>query len=116
MNRFDSLPEFEKEFKQLLKKYRTLNDDLEKLKQVLLACPTGIGKNFTVLHSEGKINIVKARMACQALRNRSLRVIYAFHEEESKIIFIELYFKGNKETENKKRIIDFIDSLEAQNS
>ena len=78
MSRFDSLPEFEKELKRLLKKYRTLHDDIEKLKQVLVVHPTGIGKNFTVIHAEKHLKIIKVRMACQTLRDRSLRVIYAY--------------------------------------
>jgi hypothetical protein len=32
---FDELPEFEKDLKSLLKKYRTLNDDLDVVKKVL---------------------------------------------------------------------------------
>ncbi len=37
---FDQLPEFDKDFlKKLLKKYRTLNDDLKVVKQVLEIFP-----------------------------------------------------------------------------
>ena len=33
---FDELPEFQRDLKQLLKRYRTLRDDLEVLKKVLV--------------------------------------------------------------------------------
>lgn len=39
MMEFDQLPEFDKDLKCLLKKYRTLNDDLRVVKQVLEIFP-----------------------------------------------------------------------------
>lgn len=104
MNRFEYLPECEKEMKRLTKKYRTLNDDLGNLKSILDACPTGIGKNFTVLHAGKSVAIVKTRMACRALRDRSLRLVYAYHKHEHAFVCIELYFKGDKENEDRARI------------
>jgi len=108
MNNFDLLAEFEKEFKRLLKKYKTLNDDLKKLKAVLVSYPTGVGKNFTIIYSTEDVKIVKARMACRALRKRSLRIIYSYFEQEQRIEFIELYFKGEKENENRDRIKEYL--------
>ena len=111
MKSFDLSPEFEKDFKQLLKKYRTLEDDLEKFKEILLAHPTGVGTNFTIIHSEQACKIVKARMACRALRDRSLRLIYAYREEGEQFYFIELYFKGEQVNEDKSRINEFLRRL-----
>lgn len=104
MNNFNATTEFEKEFKRLFRRYRTLDDDLEKFKKVLLVTPTGIGKNFVIIHSSSAIKIIKARMACRALRDKALRVIYCFFEQEQRIEFIELYFKGDKENEDRERI------------
>ena len=104
MNHFDALAEFEKEFKRMLKKYRTLDDDLEKFKKILITTPTGIGKNFVILYSSQTVKIVKARMACRALRDRSLRIVYSYFEQEQRVEFIELYFKGEKENEDRERI------------
>src|SRR3989344_7910779 len=111
MKSFDLSPEFEKNFKHLLKKYRTLEDDLEKFKEILLAHPTGVGKNFVIIHSELTCKIVKARMACRALRDRSLRVIYAYMEKSDRFYFIELYFKGEQTNENRTLINDFLRQL-----
>jgi len=109
MIRFNGLPEFEKEFKRLFKKYRTLNDDLEKFKKVLVSVPTGIGKNFIVFHSSPTLKLVKAHLACRALRNNHLlRVIYSYFEQEQRIEFVELYFKGDKENENYERIKKYL--------
>lgn len=104
MNNFDTLAEFEKEFKRLFRKYKTLDDDFEKFKKVLLVTPTGIGKNFVIIHTSPTIKIIKARMACRTLRDRSLRIIYSYFEQEQRIEFIEIYFKGEKESEDRERI------------
>lgn len=113
MNSFDSIPEFERELKKLFKKYRTLDDDLEKFKKVLLVSPTGIGKNFNIIHYSEKIKVVRAHLACRYLRNNHLmRVIYAYLEQEQRIEFIELYFKGDKENENRERIKEYLKNQE----
>ena len=111
MKNFNLLPEFRKELKKLSRKYDALNSDLETFKQVLSSSPTGFGKNFIVIHSTEVVKIVKARMACRSLRNRSLRVIYAYVEHEEKIEFIEIYYKGNKENEDLGRIKDYLKSV-----
>ncbi len=111
MKSFNFSPEFEKDFRQLLKKYRTLEDDFEKFKEILAKYPTGVGKNFTIIHSEQICKIVKARMACRVLRDRSLRVIYAYAEKEEKFDFIELYCKGEQVNEDKGRINVFLRRL-----
>ena len=108
MNHFDALAEFEKEFKRMLKKYRTLDDDLEKFKKILITTPAGIGKNFATVYSSQTVKIVKARMACRALRDRSLRIVYSYFEQEQRVEFIELYFKGDKENEDRARIKEYL--------
>ena len=50
-------------------------------------------------------------MACRALRNRSLRIIYTFFEQNQRIEFIEIYFKGEKENEDRGRIKDYLNIL-----
>ncbi|OHA63459.1 MAG: hypothetical protein A3E07_00950 [Candidatus Wildermuthbacteria bacterium RIFCSPHIGHO2_12_FULL_45_9] len=108
MNHFDALAEFEKEFKRLFKKYKTLDDDFEKFKKILIIAPTGVGKNFVIIYSSPPIKIVKARMACRALHGWSLRIIYAYFEQNQKIEFIEMYFKGEKENEDRERIKEYL--------
>lgn len=111
MESFNLSPEFEKNFKHLSKKYKTLEDDFEKFKEILLKYPAGVGKNFTIIHSESACKIIKARMACRALRDRSLRVIYSYEESNKRFYFIELYFKSEQANENKRLISDFLKKL-----
>ena len=108
---FDELTEFKKDLKNLLKKFRTLNDDLEVVKQDLNDEP-GESPPFSFringLGIETCVIKVK-KMACKALKGRGvnsgLRLIYAHFEAEQKITFIELYHKNDKENEDKQRIL-----------
>jgi len=60
-----------------------------------------------------EIKICKIKkFACRTLKGHGsrsgIRVIYAFHTEILKIEFIEIYFKGNKESEDKERIKKYL--------
>jgi hypothetical protein len=49
------------------------------------------------------------KIACRSLKGRGvnsgMRLIYAWFEEESRIVFVELYYKGEKEMEDRERIL-----------
>lgn len=109
---FEELTEFKKDLKSLLKKYRTLNDDLDVVKRVLEVAPDERPPfSFRIDNLGLKTCVIKVKkIACKALKGRGvnsgLRLIYAFFPDEQKIIFIELYHKKDKENEDKKRITD----------
>lgn len=108
MSHFSLLPEFEKNFERLAKKYPSLDRDLIDFENVLRILPTGSGKNFTIIYSTKEIKIVKARLACKSLRNRSMRVIYAYHDDTVTFVYIEIYFKGDKESEDRECIREYL--------
>lgn len=109
---FDELAEFKKDIKNLLKKYRTLNDDLDVVKKVLEVMPDERPPfSFRIDNLDLKTCIIKVKkIACKALKGRGvnsgLRLVYAYFETEKKITFIELYHKNDKENEDRKRITD----------
>lgn len=109
---FDELTEFKKDLKNLLKKYRTLNDDLDVVKRVLEVTPDERPPfSFRIDNLSLETCIIKVKkIACKSLKGRGvnsgLRLIYAHFPNEQKITFIELYHKNDKENEDKKRIID----------
>lgn len=105
---FDATREFDRDFKRLAKRYRSLDEDLEELKRVLVLFPIGNGRHFATLIETGVIKIVKARLFCGYLKGSSLRVIYAYIEGLEQIEFIELYYKGDDKTEDKGRINQFL--------
>jgi len=113
---FEELPDFQKEFKKLGKKFKTLPDDFARFKGKLENSPPQFGRAVgrhaeIILQSEGLL-IVKGRMRCEYLRESSLRVIYGFMEQSLLAQFIEIYFKGDKETHNKHRVQTYIDQYE----
>ena len=111
MNPFKRLPEFEREFERLSKKYRSLVFDLEDFEDILRKNPTGFGKNFVIMHNTPALKILKARVACESLRNRNIRIVYAYHNDTFEFMYIEIYFKGEKPNEDKSRVAKYIEKL-----
>ncbi len=103
---FSESDEFKKEFKKLSKKYRTLVDDLEVVKKAIRVNPTGDGtKHWNILRHDGETKYaMKMRMMCRAVRGSQFRLIYLYESELVTVLFIEMYFKGMKEREDKERI------------
>ena len=111
---YSSTEEFERDLKRLLKKFRSLKEDI------------AVAKAFAIeLYHTQKINkqaifpipqfctdevlICKLKkFACKALKGRGvksgIRIVYAFHVKSQLIEFIQIYFKGETENENKDRI------------
>jgi hypothetical protein len=109
---FDEIKEFKKDFKQLLKKYRTLGEDIEVVKKDLNDEP-GESPPFSYRIDNLGIStcIIKVKkIACKSLKGRGvnsgLRLVYAYYESDCKITFIELYHKNDKENEDRRRIIE----------
>ena len=108
---FSELPEFSKECKRFSKKYRSLPDDLEDFKRIIDVAPLGNSKHFSIITQNEYCSIIKARLFCRYLKGASLRIIYAFHCQTSKVEFIEIYFKGEKENEDRGRIKDYLKNI-----
>lgn len=111
---FSESDEFRKEFKKLVKKYHTLEQDLEMVKKVIAATPAGNGsKHWNVLKCyDEERYILKMRMMCRAVKGSQFRLIYYYDGTKVEVLFIEIYFKGNKHREDAKRIRDFIAKLD----
>ena len=121
--KYNAIDSFQKDLKRLLKKHETLEDDLETVKRdaIELYHLKRIN-NQSIFPIQGfcteTIQICKIKkIACKALKGRGVmsgvRVIYAYHIAASKIEFIEIYFKGEKENEDRERIKKY---LKNQNS
>jgi hypothetical protein len=100
-----------KDLKLLLKKYRTLHDDLYIVKKVLLISPDERPPfSFRIDQLGIKTCVIKVRkIACKSLKgkgvNSGLRLVYAYFPDEQKITFVELYHKNDKDSENRNRIL-----------
>ena len=116
-NEVRELREFEKDLKKLIKRFRTLKDDLDKFteKQLRLFHKLGIDNKGIVQISNFGIEypkVYKARkFACRSLKGRGsasgIRVIYAYFEDEDCVEFIEIYYKGDKKNEDSERILRY---------
>lgn len=110
--KFGELTEFNKDLKNLLKKYRTLNDDLNIVKQVLEVFPNERPPfSFRIDNLGIETCIIKVKkIACKALKGRGvntgLRLVYAHFPDKQRIVFIELYSKSHKENEDRQRILN----------
>ena len=108
------LPEFERNMKKLLKRYQTLEGDLDMCirKQLNLYHKLGIHNDGIVQISDlGIVNpkIYKVlKFACRSLKGKGnrtgIRVIYAYFEKEDRVELIEIYYKGDRKNENRDRI------------
>jgi proline dehydrogenase len=114
-NEISRLPEFERDMKKLLKRYKTLGGDLDICIRNQLVLHHKLGKETggTVPIADSSIDnpkIYKVRkFACRSLRgtgSRSgIRLVYGYYEQEDKIVLIEIYYKGDKENEDEDRIL-----------
>ena len=115
---YKSTSGFEKDVKRLLKKLRTLEDDVEVAKKnaIELFHLTKIDNNSVepipnFCSDELKICKIK-KFACKALKGRGvqsgIRVIYAHYVLTNTVDFIEIYFKGESEKEGKERIKKYL--------
>ena len=108
--KFEELPEYQKDLKQLLKKYRTLKPDMKDLQKTLEVEPDAEPPFSYRIEGLGiKTCVIKVKkIACRALKgkgvNSGLRLIYAWFEVEQRIVMVELYHKNEKENEDRIRI------------
>lgn len=94
---------FDKQFKKLIKKYRTLDEDLEIAKQFAIEAfhIRKINNEAVWLVPKFDKKIVQIykikKFSCKALKgkgNRSgIRIIYAFYPEKFAVEFLEIYLK-----------------------
>jgi mRNA-degrading endonuclease RelE of RelBE toxin-antitoxin system len=122
MMNYDKTEEFARDFKKLLKKFPSLNEDLKVNKQYRIELfhlekidsksifeIQGVGNSLDLQFFKVK------KFQCRGLKGRGaksgIRVIYAYFPNEKKIVFIEIYFKGDKENEDRKRIKEYLESF-----
>lgn len=105
---------FKKDLKKLLKKFPSLEEDLQSLINAQLFAYHKLNvdnggifpiPNLGIDHL--KIYKVK-KFACKSLKGKGvhsgIRVIYAYLPDEDRLEFIELYYKSDQENEDKERI------------
>ena len=110
--------EFQKDLKQLLKKYISLREDVELIKEAVIELyhVQKINNSSVFLipgFCDENIKICKIKkFTCDSFKNRGsrsgIRIIYAFFEKELKVEFLEIYYKGDEEKEDYTRIKEYL--------
>jgi mRNA-degrading endonuclease RelE of RelBE toxin-antitoxin system len=107
---FEELPEFQKDLKRLLKKYRTLTNDIKSVQKGLNVYPDAFPPYSFRLEGLGiKTCVIKIKKIASASFkgkgvNSGFRLIYAYYEQERRIVLVELYHKNEKVNEDRERI------------
>ncbi len=108
------VPEFEKDLKKLVRRFSSLEDDLRMFIKVAVYAYHKLKIDSRAIFHISDLGIKSPKIykakkfACKALKGKGaqsgIRVIYAYHEEEDWIEFVEIYFKQDQENEDRERI------------
>ncbi|EKD24229.1 MAG: hypothetical protein ACD_81C00076G0007 [uncultured bacterium] len=112
---------FYKDLKKLLKKFVTLEADLRvaKTNAIEMYHIKNVDNEsvFALQHfCSENVRVYKLKkFACKCLKGRGMksgiRVIYAYYPKDYVVEFVEIYFKGVKENEDKERIKEYIKAI-----
>jgi mRNA-degrading endonuclease RelE of RelBE toxin-antitoxin system len=107
--KYDRHTKFEKQLKKLIKKYPSLEEDLEIAQKYAIEAfhNNGINNESVWLipkFDKKTIQIYKVKkFACKALRGKGvksgIRVVYAFYPDQLKVEFLEIYFKEKSDSD-----------------
>lgn len=118
--KYSQIDLFEKDLKRLLKRFDSLNIDIEKAKTNAIEL-YHLEKidNRSIFPIPGFCfeNIVICKLkkfSCKVLKGRGnqsgIRIIYAFYPADLKVEFIEIYFKADQKIEDKVRIKSYLEN------
>ena len=109
------VPEFERDLKKLVKRFSSIEEDLQNFIKFAVSLYHKQKIDSRAIFHISDIGlrspkVYKAKkFACKALKGKGaqsgIRVIYAYHQEEDRVEFIEIYYKGDKESEDRERIV-----------
>jgi hypothetical protein len=111
------IPEFEKDSKELSRKFVTLGFDLKVFIEIGLKLYHELNIDNEGIKPLDDLKVNKAKIyeagkfACRAIKGKGaksgIKVIYAHFEQEKRIELIEIYYKEDKENEDKNRILKY---------
>jgi len=118
MIKYDTHKQFDRDLKKLAKRFPSLLADFKRVKKNVIELNHILQiDNHSIFEIPGfstnNFSIWKIKkFACQSLKGRGnrsgLRVIYGWCHHDKKVTFLEIYFKGDKENEDRERIKEFV--------
>ena len=113
----EPLDNFKKNLKKLIKRFPSLEEDLDSFTNTqLIAYHKHKIDNHGIVHIEGLTiqypKIFKVlKFACKSLKGKGvhsgIRIIYAYFSTEDRIEFIDIYYKGDQEKEDREIIKNY---------
>lgn len=113
----EHLDKFKKDLKKLLKRFPSLEEDLDSfVKTQLIAYHKHLVDNRGIVPIEGILiqtpKIFKVlKFACKSLKGKGvhsgIRITYAYFTAEDRVELIEIYYKGDQENEDRERIKNY---------
>lgn len=117
MIEYEEANEFKGDFKKLVKRFVSLPSDFWTVKRNVIELRHSLNiNNFGTFEIPGfsseEFSFWKIKkFACRSLKGRGvksgLRIIYRLDKHSDKVFFIEIYFKGDKATEDRTRIVKY---------
>jgi hypothetical protein len=114
---YDETPEFGRDFKKLLKRFKSLSDDIAVVKKAAIELyhVQKIDNRAVFPVPQFCCDAVKLfkikKFACKALKGRGvqsgIRVIYAYFPAAERVVFLEVYFKQDQEDMDLRRARGF---------
>ena len=111
------VPEFERDLKKLSKRFSSLEEDLQTFIKVAMNLYHKQKIDSKAIFHISDLGIKSPKVykakkfACKALKGKGaqsgIRVIYAYREEEDWIEFLEIYYKGDKASEDRESIVKY---------
>ena len=121
MINYKTLPEFDKDFKSLLKRFRTLENDFATFKKFTIETfydqnvPTTAFVPIEGFCGGDYFSNKVRKFACRSLPGRGnqsgIRIIFVWQEKTRTVTFVEIYFKGDKPEEDRNRLKTFLEKL-----
>lgn len=117
---YSETEEFKKDFKKLLKRYGTLEEDFQRMKKLTIELLHVMKKendscfkipDFVVEHC---VAYKVKKFACRCLKGgckSGLRVIYIYQDKLNLVTFIEIYHKNDKPNNDYDRLKRFFKKL-----
>lgn len=118
---YTTTSEFDKDKKALLKKYKSIDSDLQLF--ITFAAELyhiqGIDSNSIIPipgFENEQFQLYKVvKFPCKALKNRGaksgIRLIYAFYETENSLEFVQMYFKADDENMDYERAKEYLKEI-----
>ena len=115
MTEFVELHEFSRDVKKIERNFSSIGEDLNVFKESLRSkLPDQLPGTVRIsnLGRDVKVPIYKVKhFRCRDLKGRGnrsgIRIIYAYNQDKDDVTLIEIYYKGKKEDEDRKRIIKY---------